>query len=67
MAYQKYIDVTDDKGYREIKKAYLKAVKKNLGSFKVGEYDFLTAFAKYFIEHVEDRRKERGLSIYNPK
>ena len=63
----RYIDVRDTKVYRKIKKAYLEAVENKEESFKVEGCDFLTSFAKYFIEHIENQRKRLGLSIYNPK
>ncbi|MBU1082664.1 MAG: hypothetical protein KKB59_19420 [Spirochaetes bacterium] len=55
----------DDKEYKTLKKAYLENI--NEEQFLVFGQPVLPGFAKYWIQALENQRKARGLSIYNPK
>ena len=38
---------------KDLKRAYRKAVKKNMDTFKIEKYEFVTGFARYLIEYLE--------------
>ena len=57
--------IFNDGLYRKLKKQYLEAKDKKQKKFKVeGIGEFLTTFAKYTLEFVENERTKRKLKIY---
>jgi hypothetical protein len=53
-----------DVQYRELRKAYDKAVDEKKEQFVLFEQDVVTGFAKYWLQAVEEDRKKRGLRLY---
>lgn len=57
--------IFNDGVYRKLKKRYLEAKEKGEEKFEVvGVGEFLTTFAKYTLEYVENERRKRKLKIY---
>lgn len=56
--------ITIDKKYMQgLRKAYNKAVKEGKGQFKYNGNDFVTGYAKYFLEYYEPKFGVKTLTV----
>lgn len=63
---QNFIDIKDDKEYKELKKIYITNIKtkRKDETFIYRGNEMLIGFAKYLLQYIEQKRSDVGLRIF---